>query len=468
MELKFRELLNIEKVRFDFIGEASLLEQAIDSFCIDSRVIESDQTFIAIKGDRHDGHDFIAEVVAKGARAILASRSWYHQRGDQIPQGNYFLVNDTLEALQAIAHYYRQKFPIPIVAVTGSNGKTTTREMIATVLEQKYHVLKNLGNLNNHIGVPLTLLNLAPVHQLGVIEMGTNHPGEIARLAEIACPTAGLITNIGPAHLEFFGSLEGVFEAKTELWRYLEQAGELAFVNVDDPLLAKRLPATKRMVTYGFENPAQISGRFLGLDNEGRAAFAVNRVAIQLKIAGMHNIYNGLAAVAVGLEFGLALEPIKSALEAFSPASKRMEVIRKDGVVIINDCYNSNPESARKALLTLSQMKALGKRIAVLGDMLELGHWARSEHESVGRYVATLGNIQSLLTFGELSLLTAKEAQRQGMKNVFYFNDKSKLIEQLKRMVSDGDVILIKGSRGMAMEQVTAALIAEAGRSLSK
>lgn len=462
MELRFRELLNIERVRFDFVGEASLLEQAIDSFCIDSRVIEPDQTFIAIKGDRHDGHDFVAEVIKKGARASVVSQAWYHRQVDHIPQGNYFLVEDTLEALQAIAQYYRQKFRIPIVALTGSNGKTTTREMIAAVLGQKYQVLKNLGNLNNQIGVPLTLLNLAPAHEIGVIEMGTNHPGEIARLAEIARPTAGLITNIGPAHLEFFGSLEGVFEAKSELWRYLERAGELAFINVDDPLLSRRLPAIKRMVTYGFENPAQVSGRFLGLDTEGRAAFAVDQVAIQLRIAGMHNIYNGLAAVAVGLEFGLALEQIKSALEAFSPAAKRMEIIRNDGVIIINDCYNSNPESARKALLTLSQIKALGKRIAVLADMLELGDWARSEHESIGRYVASLGNIQTLLTFGELSQLTAKEAQRQGMKEVLHFNDKPKLIEQLKKMVSDGDVILIKGSRGMAMEQVTAALMAEA------
>ncbi len=459
MELRFQELLNIEMVQFDFQGEPALLDQRIDGFCIDSRVIQPNQMFIAIKGDRHDGHDFVAEVMTRGTQAAIVSRSWYLQFAGQLPKGNYFIVDDTLMALQAIANYYRQKFSIPVFGLTGSNGKTTTREMIAAVLSRKYHVLKNVGNLNNHIGVPLTLLDLTPAHDIAVIEMGTNHPGEIARLAEIACPTAGLITNIGPAHLEFFGSLHGVFEAKTELWRYLERNGDMAFINVDDPLLRGKIPAVKRVITYGFENPAEISGRFLGLDQEGRAAFAVNQTAIHLRIAGMHNIYNALAAVAVGLVYDLPLDQIKLALEEFSPASKRMEVLHASGIVIINDCYNSNPESARKALLTLSQMNTSGKRVAVLADMLELGDWGRPEHEAIGQYAASLGNIQALITFGELSQLTASQARRHGLKEVFHFDDKSKLIQHLRKIVAAGDVVLIKGSRGMAMEQVTEALI---------
>ncbi len=460
MDLTFQELLHMDLLPCEFRGDPSLLAQSIAGFCIDSRVIQANQTFVAIKGDRHDGHEFIADVMAKGARASMVSRAWYVQQLDQVPPGNYFLVDDTVEALQAIARYYRQKFDIPLLALTGSNGKTTTKEMIAAVLSQKWRILKNPGNLNNHIGVPLTLLELTATHDAGVIEMGTNHPGEIARLAEIACPTAGLITNIGPAHLEFFGSLQGVFEAKTELWRYLERDGGVAFVNIDDPLLRGKLPNGPRIITYGFETPAQVSGQFLGLDGEGRAAFAVGDVTIRLEIVGMHNIYNALAAVAVGLEFDLTLNQIKTALERFLPASKRMEVIRSAGMVIINDCYNSNPESARKALLTLSQMKTTGKRIAVLADMLELGQWSQSEHQAIGQYAASLGNIDWLFTYGPLSQLTASQAQRDGVKHVFHFDDKSRLIRQLKPVIAEGDVILIKGSRGMAMEQVTSALLA--------
>lgn len=459
MNLQFKELLNIPNCQFEFKGKPEILRRAIAGFSIDSRAIQPGQVFIAIKGDKFDGHQFIPDVIAKDFQNFIVSKSWYEDQDQNKLIKNLFIVEDTLVALQEISRYYRLKFNIPVVALTGSNGKTTTKEMIAAVLGERYQVLKNKGNLNNHVGVPLSLLDMTDEHKIAIIEMGTNHRGEIARLAEIAQPTCGLITNIGPAHLEFFGSLEGVYQAKSELWQFLEKNGQIAFVNVDDKLLGKKLPSVAKVVTYGFENNAQVQGKFLGLDAEGRSSFSVNQIEINLGMVGMHNIYNALAAVTVGLEFDLNLNQIKVALEKFLPTSKRMEVIREKGLVIINDCYNSNPESARKALLTLSQMETRGKRIAVLADMLELGDWAESEHQGIGEYLVSLGNIDQLLTYGSLSTLTAQGAEKVGLKTALRFENKKDLIKYLKSIADESDLILIKGSRGMAMEEVTMGLI---------
>jgi UDP-N-acetylmuramoyl-tripeptide--D-alanyl-D-alanine ligase len=459
MNLQFIELLNIQNCRFEFKGKPEILLRDISGFSIDSRAIQPDEVFIAIKGEKFDGHQFIPDVTAKGVQVCIVSKSWHNSQLKEKLSGNYFLVEDTLVALQEISRYHRLKFDIPVLALTGSNGKTTTKEMIAAVLSEKYQVLKNIGNLNNHVGVPISLLDITNGHDIAIIEMGTNHRGEIARLAEIAHPTCGLITNIGPAHLEFFGSLKGVYQAKSELWQFLEKKGRIAFVNVDDKLLSKNLPSVTKVVTYGFENKAQVQGKFLGLDAEGRSSFSVNQIGINLGMVGMHNIYNALAAVTVGLEFDLNLNQIKVALEKFLPTSKRMEVIRKNDLVIINDCYNSNPESARKALLTLSQMETRGERIAVLADMLELGDWSESEHQGIGEYVVSLGNIDHVLTFGPFSNLTTQQAEKLGLKTAIHFDDKKKMIKYLKRIADEGDLILIKGSRGMAMEEVTMGLI---------
>jgi UDP-N-acetylmuramoyl-tripeptide--D-alanyl-D-alanine ligase len=459
MNLQVRELLNIKSVPVEIQGPAELLNKYVSGFSIDSRTIKPGEIFIAIKGDKFDGHQFIADVQASGASIAIVSKNWYESQDQKSAMGLYLIVPDTLVALQEIGRFYRQKFDFPLLALTGSNGKTTTKEMASAVLAEKYQVVKNRGNLNNHIGVPLSLFDFGEQHNFGVIEMGTNHFGEIARLAEIAQPTCGLITNIGPAHLEFFGSLEGVLKAKSELWQFLEQQGQIAFVNVDDTFLRSQIPAVKKVVTYGFENKADVQGKFLGLDAEGRPAFQIQGTRINLGIVGMHNIYNALAAVAVGLEFDLNLSQVKVALEKFLPTSKRMEVIRSKGMVIINDCYNSNPESARKSLLTLSQMKTDGKRIAVLADMLELGEWAAKEHRQMGDFVVSLGNIHFLLTFGPMSKLSTRQAKSLGLKNAIHFDDKKELIHYLKKSIAEKDIILIKGSRGMVMEQVTMGIL---------
>jgi len=458
MNLQYRELLNIQGCHIQFKGNPEILEQQISGFSIDSRTVQPDKVFIAIQGENFDGHQFISSVHKKDVQVCIVSQSWFRAQSKENQAGNYFIVEDTLVALQEISRYYRLKFDIPLLALTGSNGKTTTKEMIAAVLEKKYNVLKNKGNLNNHIGVPLSLLELTADIEIAVIEMGTNNFGEIARLAEIAHPNYGLITNIGPAHLEFFGSLEGVYKAKSELWQFLEKNGRVAFVNADDEWLGKNLPSVDKVIQVGFEKKANVQGKFLGLDGEGRSSFRVDDTEIRLGITGMHNIYNALAAVAVGMEFDLSVNQIKSALENFVPTSKRMEVIRSKGLVIINDCYNSNPESARKTLLTLSQMQTAGKKVAVLADMLELGKWSESEHEGIGEYVFTLGNIDYLLTYGALSKLTSQQAEKLGMPYALHFEDKNALISYLKNIAKKGDIILIKGSRGMVMEDVTTGL----------
>lgn len=453
MNLKPEELLQLKAYPAKYQGDAALLSNPVAGFSIDSRSIQPNEVFVAIKGDRFDGHQFVPQVTENAEQICVVSEQWIEQQSNL--DGNFIIVDDTLKALQEISHHYRMKFDIPVVALTGSNGKTTTKEMVASVSEERYRVHKNKGNLNNHIGVPLSLLDLEATHTLAVIEMGTNHFGEIARLAEIAAPTHGLITNVGPAHLEFFGSLKGVSKAKRELWDYLEKNGQTAFVNVDDPNLRENIPAVEKIVTFGFEHPAQVRGIFTGMNEEGKPGFQVSNMNINLGIAGMHNIYNALAAVAVGLEFDLNMNQVKTALEQFLPSAKRMEIVRKEGLVIINDCYNSNPESARKALQTLSQMDTKGQRIAVLADMLELGEWAEREHRAIGEFVVSMHNINHLLTFGPLSEMTAKAAFQSGLKCAMHFNDKDSLLEQLNEIMGNNDLVLIKGSRGMEMEYIT-------------
>jgi len=459
MNLTYRELLNITNLQLEYVGDPEILNEEIPGFSINSKTINPREAFIAIKGERFDAHNFIFDVLKKGNNNCIVSRDWFKAQNIADLQGNFFLVSDTLFALQEISHYYRLKFQIPIIALTGSNGKTTTKEMIATVLAKKYNILKTEGNLNNHIGLPLTLFNLNRQHEIAITEMGTNSKGEIARLAEIGSPTHGLITNIGPAHLEFFKTLEGVSEAKRELWQNLEKNGEVVFINVDDPFLRKNIPQVKKNVTYGFENKADIQGKFIRINKKGQAVFKVADIEFSLKIAGIHNIYNALAAIAIGLNFDLNWAQIKSALESFSGADKRMEIIEKRGIIIINDTYNSNPESAKKALLTLSQMETNGKRIAVLGDMFELGENGKREHETVGEYVSSLKNINLLLTHGPLSEFTDRQAKKTGIANSLFYSDKEQLINYLKSVIEKGDLILIKGSRGMMMEEVTNNLI---------
>ncbi|MBN2008137.1 UDP-N-acetylmuramoyl-tripeptide--D-alanyl-D-alanine ligase [candidate division KSB1 bacterium] len=455
MNFTIDDILGIPLLNAGFRGPDEATQAPIRKFVIDSRKIAPGDVFIAIRGERFDGHEFLPQIFENGAAAAVVDRHWSENNS---VHGACIIVDDTLFALQEVAHTYRRKLSIPVIALTGSNGKTTTKEMIGAVLSQKWDILKTQGNLNNHVGVPLTLLELNDAHEIAVIEMGTNHFGEIKRLAEIAEPTHGLITNIGPAHLEFFGSLEGVAKAKTELWDFLRTHDRKIFVNIDDPLLEANMAAPGDYVTFGFESDADIGAEYLGSNPMGCPKIRMKQTDIQLQIPGLHNIHNALAASAIGLEFGLCMDDIRNALEQFKPTSKRMEVVNVRGITVINDCYNANLASVKKALHTLKEMKTSGKRIAVLADMLELGDSSQAHHRAVGEYAAAMA-IDALYAFGPESKQTADAATAAGISNVNHYDDKSGLIKDVKNHVTAGDIVLIKGSRGMAMEEVTQALL---------
>jgi UDP-N-acetylmuramoyl-tripeptide--D-alanyl-D-alanine ligase len=344
-----------------------------------------------------------------------------------------------------------------VIGVAGSNGKTTTKDMIAAVLRQQFQVVSTEGNLNNHIGVPLTLLRLDRKTEMAVIELGTNHPGELGRLCAIARPTAGVITNIGHEHLEFFGSLDGVEQEESTLLDTLADTPRAtAFINVDDERIVRHTPVKGRSVTYGFTAPADFRGTIVSRSPQGAAVMKIaggtlqKPVQISLGIPGDHIAIDALAAAAVGLTYRVPAGKIRSALEEFRPASKRMEVFTLNGVTILNDAYNANPDSMLAALRTLSSISTKGKRIAVLGDMRELGDHAAEEHSRIGREISTL-HIDYILTCGA----SAKNIAG-AVTGTFaaHYEQKSILAEFLAELIGPGDIVLIKASRGMRFEDI--------------
>jgi len=413
--------------------------------------------FFALRGESFDGHQFVSQVIGGGASAVVVDESWFFE--NTIAMRNvsapFFCVPDTTKALGELARVYRKKFSIPVLAIGGSNGKTTTKEMIVAVLGKKFSVLGTQGNLNNHVGVPQMIFRLTRNHQIAVLELGTNHPGELAYLCSIAQPTHALVTNIGKEHLEFFGDLQGVAQEETELYRALDKKG-CAFVNVDDPYLAAagKMPATS--VRYGMASNSDVRALRPAIDALGRGSFGVrfkgktSASRIEIGIPGAHNRANGIAAAAVGLIFGVPFRSIVSALRDCKGASKRMQVLERNGVVLLNDTYNANPDSVRAALATLKDIQSAGRKYVVLGDMLELGQRAAEEHEAIGREVARLG-FEHLALFGPLA---KNIAVGSGLAEAKHFDSKLELVSSLRASVRSGDVVLVKGSRGMKMEDV--------------
>jgi UDP-N-acetylmuramoyl-tripeptide--D-alanyl-D-alanine ligase len=361
-----------------------------------------------------------------------------------------------------LARMYRVRFSIPIIAVAGSNGKTTTKDMIAAVLAEQYTVLSTQGNYNNHIGVPLTLFRLQKKHEIAVVEIGTNHPGELSWLCEIVDPTHGVVTAIGREHLEFFGSLEGVAREEGVLYESLRKRKKgTAFIHADDPTITVLARGIRRRITYGFRaRRADVRGRELKVNAEGCAKFLLSSprtktpVEIQLGVPGEHNAVNALAAAAVGAAFRVPVKTVRRVLEEIRPSSRRMEVINLEGVVIFNDTYNANPDSMLASLKTLAAIRVRGKRIAVLADMRELGAAGPEEHERIGRAVRDL-RIDYLLTHGPLARRIHESA---GPVQAIHYDQKNVLAEYLAELISPGDAVLVKGSRGMKMEDVVAFL----------
>ena len=438
-------------------------EGAIKGISIDSRTIAEGEFFVPIKGEKYDGHDYIVNAYENGAVGTLTHNPEYLDKSYR----NVIMVEDTLKAFNDIAFYYRRKFNIPFVAITGSTGKTTTKDMVANVLSQKYNVLKNTGSYNNNIGLPLTIFRLKDEHEIAVVEVGMNNLREIAYLSKIVEPHIGVITNIGLSHIERLGSVENIIKAKSELLEGLDKEG-VVFINEDDSNLLKikeNYPRIK-FKTFGI-NHGNIRANKINTISHNRVAFEVeyNNITndFHLNIPGLHNVYNALAAISLGLEFNLTTDEIKTGLSKFTTSEMRLEIIDGiNGITIINDSYNACPDSMRAAIDVLHEFKIRkkGRTIAVLGDMLEMGKWGIPSHRELGKYLGDK-KIDGLITVGNKAKHIAISGKESGIdeKMIFIFNSNKEAINKLKDICNENDIILIKGSRGMKMEEIAHSLI---------
>jgi UDP-N-acetylmuramoyl-tripeptide--D-alanyl-D-alanine ligase len=425
----------------------------------DTRAIGQGDCFIALRGPHFDGHDFVQDAAERGASAAVVS---YPTRAANSPSALALLqVQDTLTALHKLATNYRRLMPpsTRIIAVTGSSGKTTTKEMIAAVLGQRFQVIKTDGNKNNHIGLPLNLLRLDPCYDFGVFELGTNHPGEIAQLAELCRPEVGVVTNVGLAHAEFLGDEAGVAREKGALIEALPADG-FAVLNADDRWHAElRARMRGTVVMVGIEQFADI--RASDIQINGDVKFRLNLakkredVVIRLHTLGRHQIYNALQAAAVGTIHGLDLDEIREGLETMEFPVMRMQPIERAGIRFVNDCYNANVVSMKAALQMLAETPCRGRKVAVLGEMLELGAHRCQAHLDLGAQAAGSG-LALLVTVGEAGQLIADGAVRRGMEahRVLPVADAAQAAELLRWLLRDGDFVLLKGSRGVKLEEI--------------
>jgi UDP-N-acetylmuramoyl-tripeptide--D-alanyl-D-alanine ligase len=434
---------------------------------IDSRTIKKGNLFVAIPGERFDGHQFVLEAAQKGASLVIMSNAKMNLlEKKKFNETFVVLVEDTKKALREIAFWHRNKFELPTVAVTGTNGKTTTKDMIAEICLSKFKVLKSIKSYNNLVGVPLTLFELDKDTQVLVLELGMSNLGEIGILTKTAKPNLGVITNIAPAHLESLESLEKIAQAKFELLDNMPLP-YTAVLNADDEFLAKKVKELKeKAISFGIKNKADFKADEVATSDEGYVGFKINdKLDINLKLLGEHNVYNALASFAVGSFLGVDELKIKESLERYAPSELRMELVRMGNVKVINDSYNANPVSMEKALKTLKQMKSEGRKIAVLGDMLELGEKTFDYHLKLGKSVAKSG-IDLLLTVGRFSLAIGQGAREYGMspEKIWAFDNNERTSAYLLENLKAGDLVLIKGSRRMKLEEVVLTLKSSYGR----
>ena len=427
-----------------------------DRISTDSRSIKKGEFFIALKGANFDGSVFVEDALKAGAAgAIFCDADIRPKDSEKV----LIKVVDTTDALQKIAAHHRAGFKIPVIAITGSNGKTTVKEMAAHLLSARYEVLKNEGTKNNHVGVPLTLLKMNSSHEMCVLELGMNHKGEISALGRIARPDVAVITNIGPSHLEYFNDLDEVLEAKSEIFERMKKGG-LAVINGDDAYLSK-IKRKVDIVRFGLgeKNDCMAGGIEV---SAGSISFKLNgRSRFRINLIGVHNVYNALAALAVARKFGLSLESIRRRLASYRPVSMRLDVKDVGGIKVINDAYNSNPMSMKCALEALVRYPARSRWV-VSGDMLELGARSEEFHRAIGREVA-LSGANGLFTVGKLSRLMSEEALGSGMDQAMtrHCSSHDEAAALLKKVAKKGDAILVKGSRAMRMEEVINKLIVD-------
>jgi UDP-N-acetylmuramoyl-tripeptide--D-alanyl-D-alanine ligase len=477
------EVLSAASARLRVAGACEIFE----GVSTDTRRIVPGSIFVALKGERFDGHDFVGDAARKGASAAIV------RRGTELPPGlpagfALFEVDGTLTALGALARLHRERFSIPLGAVAGSNGKTTAKEMVAAVLRTRGERLATEGNLNNEVGVPLTLLRLEPSHHAAVVELGTSNPGELARLTAIARPTAGLVTVIAGEHLEFLKDLDGVAEAEGELYRGLQE-GAVAVVNADDPRCvaqAERGGSGVKKIFFGRSpgadvrllrvKPLGVEGQEIileGEEGEGGASRlrsgeklqrSIVRLSVRLSFVGEHNAMNAVAAAALARALSFSFEEISSGLSAARPFAHRSRVLRTaSGLVLLDDCYNANPSSMAAALSTLGTLAGSGRRVAVLGDMLELGEAEAPEHGVLGRRAAAGADLVAF--FGPRSAAAFESARTTGLpeERAGHFLDVDPLLSWLLPRLRRGDTVLVKGSRGMKLERVVDALAGTPG-----
>ncbi len=416
---------------------------------IDSRTLKKGNVFIAIVGERLDGHDFVREAVGKGAAVLVVSRKVVCPKTAAV-----IAVQDTTRALGEIAAFHRRCFDIPVIAVTGSAGKTTTKDMIASVLGARFRVLKNVKTENNQYGVPLTILRLKSSHDVLVLELGTNRPGDIEWLTQIAGPTMAVFTNIGESHLEGLKNKAGVFREKFRLVQGMSPRGQVIF-NKDDSCLQKisekRIP--QGMITYAVREQADYRARRLRLQENRRMSFCVGRNVFTLPTAAAHYVPNALAAIACGHRLGISYREMIGALRNFSCEHHRQEIRKVRGVVIVDDTYNSNPVSFAGALDAFNSLKAIGKKILITADMLELGRESRRLHEAQGRMIAR-SCVDVAVAVGTHSRYTAQTLKRANPHiPAFYYPTVEAFHKRLDTLCQRGDIILVKGSRAMRMER---------------
>jgi len=414
---------------------------------IDSRRIEKGSVFVAVKGERLDGHNYLESAFANGAATAIVNREESSKR--ELKGDKYIVVDDTIDALGRLAKYYRAKFDIPIIAITGSNGKTTVKNLIYEALSTAGPVLKSEKNFNNQFGLPLSIFKLTEKHKFAVFEMGMSAPGEISYLSSIASPDVAVITNVGPAHLEFFDSVEQIADAKLEIVGGLKASGAL-IINGDDPLLMKKTENLKRnILRFGLSEGNHIRTENLNFDKQQKSSFSIGNIEIKSDMPGIHNVYNMLAAFAAAHALRIDLSRAATAISKFKSVDMRSEIVENGGVTYILDCYNANPVSMKYAIDLLAAMKSVGRRVAVLGDMLELGKESPSFHRDLGKY-ARDKEIDMLFCYGKIAF---DIAEAFGGKAI-YSADKSELASKLSEYIQQGDTVLFKGSRGVALEEI--------------
>lgn len=433
-----------------YVGPEEKKQLEVKSIFTDSRKAEEGGLFVPIKGARVDAHDFIEDVMEKGVFATLSEKDLGEK---PFP---YIFVKSSLQAVKDIAEYYLEQLKIPVVGITGSVGKTSTKEMIAAVLSQKYNTLKTQGNFNNELGLPLTVFRLRQEHEIAVLEMGISDFGEMHRLAKIARPDTCVITNIGLCHLEFLKSRDGILKAKTEIFDFLKPTGHIILNGDDDKLVTVENVKGIQPLFFGIENkngvwadeikPEGLKGISCCIHTE-KGSFPV-----LIPIPGHHMVYNALAGTAVGLTYGLSLAEIKAGIESLQPVSGRFHIIDTGKYTVVDDCYNANPVSMKASLDVLTD--ALGRKVAILGDMGELGKEEVEMHREVGVY-AVSKNLDLLICVGELSQYMAEAAKHAApTKPIFHFKTKEELLQELPQILQKGDTVLVKASHFMGFEDV--------------